>query len=307
MESARVVWLVVGILIQFFLCLAGVISVKCLAQCPPKFMAFFNAISGGVILGVALIHMAADSMESVEPLGKTIMNMTKGDDTEAYPIGYFIMGLGFWAMVFIEQFCCGGHSHDMQDIQSGDEEDEDDDEDEDGEVVLGDADQEDSWSPASRTKSVVIHKTVGSALGGLGTLTGMCLHASFEAMAIGAQKTAGSMMVLILATGFHKFSAAFAVSSSLLGVCRGSQCAWWGLSMVFVLIGPLGMLLGALLNDDLSGTWTAILQLFAAGTLLAIGITEMLLPAFESKSWRRRNVIAALCGFISMAILAIWA
>merc|ERR1712196_145808 len=188
-----------AVAIMFFLALAGVISVKCLSGCSKKVTALFNAISGGIILGVAWFHMAPENIEAVEPWGKSIQNFFTGDDSEAFPIGFLFLGLGFWLMVSIEQCCVGSHSHDIggshEDHDDEDEEEEDEDEDEE----------------VDQRTVVTFTKTVGSSLGGLGTLFGLCLHAFLEAIAIGAQTDAGSMAVLILATGFHKFSAAFAV------------------------------------------------------------------------------------------------
>jgi len=229
------------------------------------------------------------------------------------------LALGFWALVAVEQCCLGAHSHDIQvdddktrkddgngalnqDVEQGvgaaskntdisTSTSSDADASKDTHALAEEADAE--GLALHRRVIVNIRKTLGSSLGGLGTLIGMCLHAFPEAMAMGAQQDAGSMAVLILAVGFHKFSASFAVASSLRGICNGSQCAWWTLSMVFVAMGPLGMGVGALVADTLEGPALSALLMFAAGTLMAVGILEMLLPSFESKSWRRRNVLAA--------------
>jgi zinc transporter ZupT len=319
---------------QFFLALSGVVAVKCLARSfNPKVMALMNAVSGGVILGVALFHMSPDNIDGMSKWGGSMMKLFTGDDDEPYPLGFLFLALGFWALVVVEQCCIGPHSHHVKqedchdgngalktDVEQGTalehtdvsdstqartvtcrEPDASTDAHEQAEEAEAEGDA------LHRRVIVVIRKTLGSSLGGLGTLIGMCLHAFPEAMAIGAQQEAGSMAVLILAVGFHKFSASFAVASSLRGICAGSQCAWWTLSMVFVLIGPLGMGVGALLGESLEGPALSALLMFAAGTLMAVGILEMLLPSFESKSWRRRNVFAAFCACMSMAVLAIWA
>merc|ERR1719504_97794 len=115
MESVLVMWLCVGLAMQFFLALAGVVAVKCLARSfNPKVMALMNAVSGGVILGVALFHMSADNIDGMSKWGASVMKFCTGDDDEPYPLGFLFLALGFWTLVVVEQCCVGPHSHHIQ-------------------------------------------------------------------------------------------------------------------------------------------------------------------------------------------------
>merc|ERR1711879_764096 len=97
--------------------------------------------------------------------------------------------------------------------------------------------------------------------------------------------------------------AAFAVGASLLGIRKAKGIAtWWTLVIIFALTGPVGLAMGAIFRSSFEDAVpAAFLQCLAAGTLLAVGITDMVMPALEDIGvWKKRKLVAAFLGFFCM-------
>eukprot|EP00930_Biecheleria_cincta_P031077 TRINITY_DN21559_c0_g1_i2.p1 TRINITY_DN21559_c0_g1~~TRINITY_DN21559_c0_g1_i2.p1 ORF type:complete len:259 (-),score=28.90 TRINITY_DN21559_c0_g1_i2:437-1213(-) len=122
-----------------------------------------------------------------------------------------------------------------------------------------------------------------SRLAGITTLVGISIHSVVE--------------------GF----AAFAVAASLQEVTRTNLNLWWAVVVGFACIGPVGLAIGAICRANVEGQLSALLQCLAAGTLLAVGINEMLMPALQDVGvWKKRKLVAAVLGFSAMALLSVW-
>lgn len=136
----------------------------------------------------------------------------------------------------------------------------------------------------------------------VGTVAGIFLHAFVEGLAIGVANT----MVLYIAVGMHKFFGAFAVGAALYPVTSNASFRV-GIS-AFAFVSVIGIFIGGALTNVMNGPSVGAMQCFAAGTLLCVGITDMLLPGWAGGgAWGKRKVVAAFVAALITAIVPIWA
>ena len=120
-------------------------------------------------------------------------------------------------------------------------------------------------------------------------------------MAAGAVADPASAGAVVLAIACHKGFAAFANTSVNLPMMqqhdrRNSRVI---LVIWFAVSGPLGMIIGMAVSDDLDGVGTAVVTALAAGTLLSVGVSEIFVPSFQACS--------ASTSMLAMSLLAVWA
>jgi len=288
--------LVIAALLSFAMSLFGATAVSCIARVSNKLMLLGNSVAGGVLIGVSLVHMLSENTGEMDEWGKAISVSLGGEADEAFPLGYVLAGLGFFLIIGMEQLL-GGHDHG-----------------EAGEKAYGDhvhehdeSDEEHESSESTDSDSEAMQRPRGSILMGLGTLIGISIHSVIESVALGASQSLGTAATLMAAILFHKTFSAFAVGSSLHGVVNNRPALWWALILVFALSAPAGILAGAMCGNALEGQRAAALQCVAGGTLLAIGITEMLVPGLSgSETQKKRRLFAAVFAFLAVSLLAIW-
>eukprot|EP00931_Biecheleriopsis_adriatica_P006938 TRINITY_DN108281_c0_g1_i1.p1 TRINITY_DN108281_c0_g1~~TRINITY_DN108281_c0_g1_i1.p1 ORF type:complete len:291 (+),score=58.36 TRINITY_DN108281_c0_g1_i1:42-914(+) len=282
----------VAALIYFLTALAGGLAVIYISGLSLRWKQLCNALAGGVLIGVALCHMLADSLEGVESWGKAISKALGGDPDDAYPIGLALAGCGFFLVVGLE-YLLGGHSHGESHST---------------EKKAQGMEALESGSECTSDESEVAADGGDGGIVGIATLVGLTIHSLIEGVATGAAESDDTLSVLVLAVVLHKGFAAFAVSTSLVELRKRRKALWWALVVFFALTSPVGIAIGAILTSQFPPTLSAFLQCLAAGTLLAVGIGDMIYPAFEDIGvWKRRKLFAAVFGFFSMALLAVWA
>ena len=88
---------------------------------------------------------------------------------------------------------------------------------------------------------------------------------------------------------------------------QGKHNLWNMVVVWFAVSGPLGMLIGMVASENLDSTGTAVITALAAGTLLSVGVTEMLLPAFKDGEGLTSKIFAACISMLAMSLLAVWA
>ena len=149
-----------------------------------------------------------------------------------------------------------------------------------------------------------------NATGGWATLVGLSIHSVVEGVAAGAipSEDQAALGAVVLAIACHKGFAAFAVGSvNLPMINQGKYNLWCVLVVWFAVSGPLGMLIGMAASENLDSTGTAVITALAAGTLLSVGVTEMLLPAFKDGEVLGLKIFAAWFSMLAMSLLAVWA
>uniref|UniRef100_A0A7S1WKP6 Uncharacterized protein n=1 Tax=Alexandrium catenella TaxID=2925 RepID=A0A7S1WKP6_ALECA len=306
----------------FVMVVVGATAVNCMARMSHKLLLLGNTAAGGVLIGVSLVHMLADNVGEMDSWGMAFNRAIGGSEDEPFPLGFALAGFGFFLIFAIEQLG-GGHDHEHPGQEHAVHEHER--EHKHGQKAREPAgggfrdasegfdtlsESEESVSSASSHGSDVeaVSRSKRNVLRGLSTFFGVAIHSAIESVAIGSTKNTAALASIIAAVLFHKGFAAFAVGSSIQGVTVGRQGLFWALILTFAAIGPVGILLGALCGNMADGQASAALQCFASGTLIEIGISEMLVPGLNgSKSHRKRRLFAAVVGFIAMALLAAWA
>merc|ERR1712048_1340292 len=147
-----------------------------------------------------------------------------------------------------------------------------------------------------------------SISGGWATVVGLSIHSIVEGVATGAGNDAGAVGFVVLAIICHKGFAAFAVGSANLSLWRAQKrMLWAGLVTWFALTGSVGILVGMAASADLEGQATAAVTAVAAGSLLSVGITEMLMPALSDPKCIGVKLALATTSTCAMSLLAVWA
>lgn len=238
------------------------------------------AFAGGILAAVAVVHMLGDASGDLEDAGTAFAKFfpfVDPDDAD-FPLGNALFLIGFFLICSIEALLhhkLGAHAYD----HSGHGEDQ-----------------------------LMAKEGGGANAGGWATLVGLSIHSVVEGVAAGAVDDATQAAFVVLAIAVHKGFAAFANGSvNLPLVDRGQRGLWIALVVWFGISGPLGMIVGLVLSADLDGTGTAIVTALAAGTLLSVGVTEMLLPAFKDAKCLAWKLFAASMSMLAMSLLAVWA
>jgi len=160
-----------------------------------------------------------------------------------------------------------------------------------------------------------------SMLSAIATFTAFSFHGLIEGIALGV---VGDVRPLFVAVGAHKAFAAFALGTSISRAYFGSGRTL-GTPMVtvavfcFASLTPIGIFLGRRLasgDGDENNTeeyLTSVLTALAAGTFLYVGTIEMLSSELGAGSINRKQsglvvlkLVAAVFGFVGMAIFALW-
>ena len=151
--------------------------------------------------------------------------------------------------------------------------------------------------------------TGSSAAAGWATLVGLSIHSVVEGVAAGAVADPASAGAVVLAIACHKGFAAFANASVNLPMMQqhDRRNSWVILVIWFAVSGPLGMIIGMAVSDDLDGVGTAVVTALAAGTLLSVGVSEMLLPSFQDEAALGWKIFSASTSMLAMSLLAVWA
>eukprot|EP00930_Biecheleria_cincta_P031076 TRINITY_DN21559_c0_g1_i1.p1 TRINITY_DN21559_c0_g1~~TRINITY_DN21559_c0_g1_i1.p1 ORF type:complete len:283 (-),score=30.09 TRINITY_DN21559_c0_g1_i1:437-1285(-) len=266
----------------FVVALGGGAAVRWITRLSSKWMQFCNALAGGVVIGVSLCHILPDNVNAMAAWGQSISGALGGHPGGNMPVGLACTGYGFLFIVGIEHLLGSheedSHSHSVEEMQ-----------------------REESDSGATHGMESQ------SRLAGITTLVGISIHSVVEGIATGSTHSAGTFEILLFAVLLHKGFAAFAVAASLQEVTRTNLNLWWAVVVGFACIGPVGLAIGAICRANVEGQLSALLQCLAAGTLLAVGINEMLMPALQDVGvWKKRKLVAAVLGFSAMALLSVW-
>lgn len=251
-----------------------------------------NAFAGGILIATAMCHMLADANGDLEDAGKAINRVLNGlpkddEDVEAFPLGFFLCVLGFFLVVLIEVALDphadgdghghGGHPHGAP---------------------------QEALTGQSFASNVVKNASVA----GLAALVALLVHSCIEGLASGATSDPDQAFAITLAIMCHKFFAAFGLGSSLLPLRdEGRTCMWISSALAFCAATPVCMAIGAIAEQGLEGTAVATVTALAAGSLLAVGINEMLIPALTNANHPVLNCLVAILAACAMSLLAAWA
>jgi len=287
--DAGVVKLVSALVLFFVAAFGGLVSLRVQNTGSPTKMHLAYAFASGVLIAVAVVHMLAEASEELEGWGESFSKALGGD--EAFPVGFLLFVLGFATIIIIEALLHHklGHSHDQENAGSARE-------------PLGAAPTEQNVSLLSIGQGDAVNA------GGWAALAGLSLHSVVEGLAAGSVKDAEDSFAVLLAIACHKGFAAFALAAANMPLFRGGKRVWWYTLVIwFALSGSLGIILGMVASASVEGPTAAAITCFAAGTLLSVGINELLMPAINKPQMLYAKLILFLVGLSSMSLLAVWA
>ncbi|CAL1154460.1 unnamed protein product [Cladocopium goreaui] len=267
----------------FIVALSGAALSKCVANFSPKIVRVSNALAGGILLAVTLVHMLADASDQMEEPGVAMAVFLSGNKSaEAFPLGYVLLGIGFLTILSVEVFLLEKESEAH---------------------VMEDSGSENESNADEQPRAVLPGKSLTA---GMSALVGLCLHSFIAGTATGAADDMSEFSEVLIAVIAHKLFAAFSAGSLLLDTV--SVRAWWTLLILLSLMTPLGIGLGTFLASSFEGAGAAALICFAAGSLLCVAVYHMLLPSLilGKGNWKKRSFLASFFGFCSMSLLAVW-
>lgn len=234
--------------------------------------------SGGVLLGIALNHMLADS------LGQTAEAY---QEMHGFPVASFVLGIGFLFMMGVEMYTGTCESTSPVVVEHTN-----------SEVLLPSSASVSGCRRGSQTQLEASY---------VGTLFGLTLHSVVEGMALGLQADLTSVLVFLLAIALHKGFAAFALATTFCraGESKRVDLKAWTL-FIFVAGTPIGILLGVFINYADIAMIAGFAQAFAAGTTLHIAWFDLISPSCEGAEKQMPLFGLVFGGYMFMSILAFW-
>ena len=154
----------------------------------------------------------------------------------------------------------------------------------------------------------VEHASGNSKLLPLTVVLMLSIHSVLMGAAFGISSSVAMTVVIFIAVLAHKGSASFALGLEL-GRSSFSRASAWRLFLVFVVMFPIGALLGESVSKaaDAHPLVEASISAAAAGTFLFFGTLHGLASTpLIQRCCNQREFVAALGGFVVMAIVAIW-
>eukprot|EP00929_Paragymnodinium_shiwhaense_P087587 TRINITY_DN47723_c0_g1_i2.p1 TRINITY_DN47723_c0_g1~~TRINITY_DN47723_c0_g1_i2.p1 ORF type:complete len:294 (-),score=61.10 TRINITY_DN47723_c0_g1_i2:62-943(-) len=282
----------------------------------PKWLELCNAVAGGVLISVALVHMLDEnSKELAEFMEESVEESDDYDHDEhdhhhhGFPLGHFLAMLGFFTIIGLEKLLGDGHSHHNGHGHRRKAEDA---------TTYGNATDEQAYTPADvvddleelhgcpRAPSAVVvdksHERKRVVAAGTSAVVGLTVHSLFEAVALGMMHSDSAIvyMSVVFSIAIHKFFEVPAIFAVFLPVFSASR--WWCFVTLYAFVTPVGLIVGMLSAESIESAIAAGLQCFAAGTLLAVGINDMLMPSLNGTQWLRLKLLASvgIASFLSV-------
>ena len=137
----------------------------------------------------------------------------------------------------------------------------------------------------------------------------LSIHSIIVGVAFGTEEVMKQSIIIAIAVLAHKGSSAFALGVSMLkSQIETGKIA--KLIIMFSFMTPLGILIGVLIANALSGRAAqfgiALFDALAAGTFLYIAIMDIFNEEFEEKKHTCMKLLFAVAGLLLMALLAVW-
>jgi len=252
-----------------------------------------NAIAGGVLITVSTMHMLSENAEKLEGWGLAVTSFFKpacrggSEDCEAFPLGNALFVVGMLLIIGMER--CFGHTH-LDGHTSSEDFTEDS------------ADEREDDKKLNEPVKASTLSSVGTSVAGIGAVMGVSVHSFVESVAMGSTDKVGDFTSLLFAVALHKGFTSFSVGSALK-----DSPSWWVGAFCYSIVSPSGIICGVLLMQ-LPGLFAAAAQCLAAGTLMSIGLTDLLLPTLNPEVTNRGglHLMAACLSATAMSLLAVW-
>ena len=134
-------------------------------------------------------------------------------------------------------------------------------------------------------------------------MVGLATHTIFEGLVLGISKSNTTRTNIFVAIVLHKWAVAASLGINFRRL-KITTCKSIVLMCIFACIAPLGVLIGALLQD-LESIYSGIFGAISAGTLLYISPTEIIAEEFEYTNRRWRKYFCYLGGIALIVFLKV--
>jgi zinc transporter 1/2/3 len=195
-----------------------------------------------------------------------------------YPMAFLLASCGFVLMLLFEHVLLPDHAHEAMHAPS-----------------------DERFSP--------LHEHGRGDLGAYAVLTALSVHSFVAGLALGATPELAGALVIFLAIVAHKSTAGFALGVSLVR-SQMSPRRTWELLGLFSVATPLGILIGAGLDEAMEGPTQLGLEAtflaLAAGTFAYVATLDILRDEFIEPGGRWSKWLLVSAGTALMALLALW-
>mmetsp|Transcript_17058 Transcript_17058/g.53266 ORF Transcript_17058/g.53266 Transcript_17058/m.53266 type:complete len:282 (+) Transcript_17058:100-945(+) len=249
----------------------------------PVFSSMANVFIGGLIISTAFVHLLGEAVES---------------DTD-FPWSCVLCGAGYLGMLSLETFANQGLTKASRNGY------DDIDTEELRPHVLSIDDESSCLEPDATTHvAIVPHSHVDGAFAATVALS---VHSVGDGVAIAVQSSQRRLMAVGLAVLAHKFFASYALGTMLAQPRPQPRGSGRFYGLLFVLATPLTIVASLFLGFDAQGSGMQRASAACAGSLLYVGLHEILFPHMDSPIIPQNTKLVALwLGFAVMSLLALW-
>jgi len=192
----------------------------------------------GILLALSLLHMLPEIRESLEDQFPNEENLAE-----------ILVCLGFFFIYLIEEVV---HSACTQNSNSPDE--------------------------SHILESNTHHNHAESTIRDFLTTLALSLHAVFEGMAVGLEKTTTDVWTLYAGIAMHKYVLSFCLGLELFTGSGRANRFWVNLGyiLLYALMSPIGIGVGIAVTQEANETLSGVLSALAAGTLIYVSMFEII-------------------------------
>jgi len=273
-------------------------------------LSLLNCLAGGVVVAVGFIHVLSDATS----------NLTSYFGNNGYPFSFLFCSASLLFLFCIDRLLLGGeHSHsDIDGIRDSSKDLPFDSS--QTNIRTSELTQEMSSPDLKKGEQAQIGRVSADTLASkesivtaLVFVVALSIHSVFEGLGLGSEQDQHGLTALILAIVAHKLLEAFALGLSVFY----AKFKWWQnliLLVIYATSTPVGVGIGW---GATSGSTTAstnlingILVSIAAGSLLYIGLIEILPTEFNKRQTRKMMLLRCafmIFGWFLLALVAEWA
>jgi len=285
------------------------------------FVSCITCFGGGIFLGACLLDLLPEVTDHINMTIKTEFQYDN-QSLKRYPIAEFLIGCGFFLVLFIEQTILSFHStaHTMNKkptiiIANEDEETS----------FINDQDQlmnrssisDHRFDISEHKEDVITNKNRVALTRNFILILSLIIHSLFEGVALGSTKEYKSFLELFFAIIIHKSIIAFSVGLKLMNLTN-KRLVYFACCLLSIAT-PVGILFVISMEELLPGNRAAkivhgILSGFACGTFVYITFFDVLPHElnisshhrqFSSNISNRYRLLKVVCIFIGFSFIAL--
>ena len=128
-------------------------------------------------------------------------------------------------------------------------------------------------------------------------------HGIFEGLALGIEDRKNEILFLLLAISAHKWAASLSLGISFIKA-KTSKKIYIIMTMIFAIIGPIGILLGIILSKTANDLVEGILMGISVGTFIYVACSDILVEEVENRKNRFLKFFLFIAGGVFCAGLS---